>query len=454
MGVQSFWSDEGFTAKIAAAHLGSAISQIPHSESTPPLYYSVAWVWAHLFGSSEFVLRLPSAIFGCLTVWAVYWAGVALVARRVALIAAALTAVSPIMVWYSQEARAYALLVLLCVLALGFFLRLLRNHRTSWMIGWAVCSTAALATHYFAFFPFVAEGTWLLLRARERRQVLLMLLGPLAMCGALAPLALHQERIPRWWSSAIAVSDQWKAIVQSFLVGITWTPLTHRAGVLALGALAVAAAVALARRGTAEERQTGLALAALATVTLALPTLVSLFGNDYLAPRNVLYAWPVLALIVALGAGRRNAGPLSAAGLAAGLGLSLAIVIAVPFVTGLQREDWRDVLRPLGTATSQRVLVATDGSIDTPVITHYVPNVRTTRLPTRVGEVDVISDARQREAAAAQVLRGDGMRVVSQDARGGLTVTRFTAPRPVPISGTTAPGSDESILVQEPATHP
>ncbi len=85
LGTQSLWADEGFTAKIAGHSLASAVSQVPHTESTPPVYYALAWIWAHLFGTSAFVLRSLSALFGTATVWAVYWAGVALSTRRVAL---------------------------------------------------------------------------------------------------------------------------------------------------------------------------------------------------------------------------------------------------------------------------------------------------------------------------------------------------------------------------------
>ena len=262
LGTQSLWADEGFTAKIAGHSLASAVSQVPHTESTPPVYYALAWIWAHLFGTSAFMLRSLSALFGTATVWAVYWAGVALSTRRVALVAALITAVSPIMVWYSQEARAYALMLLLVVLALGCFIRALAEPRPRWLIAWAVCSAAALATHYFAVFPLAVEAAWLLVSLRGRRDLLAALAIPAVVGAALIPLVLYQKaHVPRPWTSVFTVPDQLKATVQSFLVGITWTPLTHRAGVALLAVLAAAAVVALARRGQRDERRAGLLLA-------------------------------------------------------------------------------------------------------------------------------------------------------------------------------------------------
>ena len=67
------------------------------------------------------------------------------------------------LLWYSQEARAYALLALLCALSLLYFVRALRRgepRATSSL--WGVASALALATHYFAVFPIVAEAVWLL----------------------------------------------------------------------------------------------------------------------------------------------------------------------------------------------------------------------------------------------------------------------------------------------------
>ena len=121
--VQSFWLDEAVTHGLVTRSLSSMLSAIPHSESTPPLYYVVAWVWARLFGAGESGLRSFSAVCGTATIVIL-----ALIARRLGgtragLVAAALAAANPLLIWYSQEARAYALLVALCALTLWCLLR-------------------------------------------------------------------------------------------------------------------------------------------------------------------------------------------------------------------------------------------------------------------------------------------------------------------------------------------
>ena len=79
-------------------------------ETTPPLYFVLIWVWAKAFGTGEVALRSISPLAGVAVVPIAYLCARELLDRRAGLIAAALVAVNPFMIWYSQEARAYMLL--------------------------------------------------------------------------------------------------------------------------------------------------------------------------------------------------------------------------------------------------------------------------------------------------------------------------------------------------------
>ncbi|MGZ4193517.1 MAG: hypothetical protein ACXVRW_13770 [Solirubrobacteraceae bacterium] len=46
LGHQGFWFDEANTAQLVQFSPGRMLGLIPQTESTPPLYYCVAWVWA------------------------------------------------------------------------------------------------------------------------------------------------------------------------------------------------------------------------------------------------------------------------------------------------------------------------------------------------------------------------------------------------------------------------
>ena len=118
---QGFWFDEGNTALLIHFSPGKMLGLIPQTESTPPLYYIVAWVWARIFGFDEAGLRSLSAVAGVLVIPVAYATAAKLVNQRAGMIVAALTATSPLLIWYSQEARSYELLVLLCALTLLAF---------------------------------------------------------------------------------------------------------------------------------------------------------------------------------------------------------------------------------------------------------------------------------------------------------------------------------------------
>ena len=129
--LQSYRYDEAVTVvRILHPSLFDTLSAVPRSESTPPLYYLVAWLWSRPFGTGEVGLRSLSALAGTASIAVVYLGAVALpLPRRVGLIAAAMIAVSPVLIWFSQDARAYALVFLLTALSFLFFARALRTPR-------------------------------------------------------------------------------------------------------------------------------------------------------------------------------------------------------------------------------------------------------------------------------------------------------------------------------------
>ncbi len=72
IGHQGFWFDEGNTALLIHLSAGKMLGLIPQTESTPPLYYCIAWVWARIFGFGEAGLRSLSALAGTLVVPVAY----------------------------------------------------------------------------------------------------------------------------------------------------------------------------------------------------------------------------------------------------------------------------------------------------------------------------------------------------------------------------------------------
>ncbi len=148
LGAQSLWSDEGNSAAMAARSFGRIALETAH-DIHPPLYYWLLRLWSLFFGRSEAGLRSLSALAGVLTVWFVYLLGKRLYGGRAGLVAAALAALSPLGIYYSQEARMYALLALVTVAAAWFGL----GDRPVDYAAMGVLVAAGLYTHYT--FPIV-----------------------------------------------------------------------------------------------------------------------------------------------------------------------------------------------------------------------------------------------------------------------------------------------------------
>lgn len=130
LGSKSFWVDEGATAAIVTAPWPRLVQLITTSCSAMSLYYVILHVWTLIAGTSEFAMRFPSAIFSALTIPVLYALGAELFDRRVGAVAAAMMTVNLTALGYAQEARSYALLVLLVTLSAWFFVGSRKRRRS------------------------------------------------------------------------------------------------------------------------------------------------------------------------------------------------------------------------------------------------------------------------------------------------------------------------------------
>lgn len=164
---QSVFGDELSTYWIVATHsLGGVLSllygtaKIHHAEISPPLTFLASWV-AVQFGHGPELLRAPALVAGALTIPAVYLLGIRTVGRAAALLAAALAALSPFMIYYSTEARAYGVMMLMVVASTLAMLVALDTGRARWWVAYAAASCAGLYAHYTCAFVLAAQLVWL-----------------------------------------------------------------------------------------------------------------------------------------------------------------------------------------------------------------------------------------------------------------------------------------------------
>ncbi len=167
----SLWLDEAVSIHLASFPVSEIFQQgMSLQEPNPPLYHLALAVWMKAFGSGEAAVRIFSAFLGTLYLPALYLLARRLFSSRVALLATLLSALNPFLVWYSQEARMYALVATLSLWSLYCFLRLLETPRWSWWIVYFVLTVASLYTHLYAAFLLPGQLLFLLLYPSRHRR--------------------------------------------------------------------------------------------------------------------------------------------------------------------------------------------------------------------------------------------------------------------------------------------
>jgi mannosyltransferase len=432
LGVQSYHHDEIVTAsRVLRDGFGHAMHAVWFSESTPPVYYAVSWVWTQLVGTHEYGLRAISAAAGVATVPVAYLIGVELRGRRAGLWAAALVAVNPMMLWYSQEARAYALVALFGALSALYWLRAERSGARRDFVWWGVWSGLAIGTHYFVAFPILAEAVMLLRRRGWRTSFAGMaVLGGCAI--AVAPVAIHQMSLGHAdWIGNFGLGHRLGETATTFVTGETgdiiarperpWLALVPLA--LSLGALALL----LGRRATRERRAAGRPLL-LVAAGIGIPAALALVAasKDFVLARNLIPALvPLLAAIgiaVSSPASRRLGAVVGTLLFAYSLGFCVLASTDEEF----QRPNWSAVAEHLGEPHGPRATVT--WTLGEAPLRYYLSTgaiqVRASEgYDWLVKEVDFVSDGAA--PAPPRRLLGPGFHQVGDEDTGRLVIRRY-----------------------------
>jgi mannosyltransferase len=428
---QSLWADEALTAYEAPLPFGAMINTVLHTETTPPLYFVVIWFWTKVFGTSEVALRAISTIAGIATVAIAYQCARELVSRWAGVVAAALVAVNPYLVWYSQEARSYMLLVALTAAGFLWFIRARDDPSRRNLAWWAALSSLAVMTHFFAGFAVAPEALWLLLKWRER--IVWAAVGVVAVAQvAMAPIAIADTSASHgtsWIGSNPLVQRVGQGALQWAMSNV-YRRYTKSEGILGAAALVlivVLLVVVAGDRATRAAVKVGLIVGGFVIVV---PIVLALIGHDYWLARNVLPAFiPIVTAIAAACVVPR----------ARTVGAALALVLFVGFSVStydvqttlrLQRPQWRAVARALGPAPVPRAILVSDGTTGDP-LKIYLSNVSWVQLHNRkqlVGEIDIVGTRKRLGLLPLQTSNRDALRPPSGSGS-GPSLPRSVAPR-------------------------
>jgi mannosyltransferase len=197
LGHENLWIDEGFSLRDAA--------QPSFLHETRPLYFMFLHYWLRLgVPHSEFMLRLPSAIFGTAAVGMLYLVGRRLVGSSAAVLASLFMAISVLHINHSDELRWYSLIVLLTLLSTYFLVLSLERGGARYVGTYVLFALASLLTFPLTVFTLVAQGLFTLfyVRAYRAKGVVLLALQCVALL-AWAPWLHNNMQNAKGYSEGI-----------------------------------------------------------------------------------------------------------------------------------------------------------------------------------------------------------------------------------------------------------
>jgi uncharacterized membrane protein len=167
LGRKSFWLDELSSIGIASSPLPVFKDAILHHEGNMALYYVLLRMWLSV-GTLEATVRLLSALAGIAAIPLMYFLARRFFKPETAGIAAALLAVSPGAIVYSQEARGYSLLVLAVLASTYAFVALIGRPSIRAAVAYGVLAPAMAYCHFFGALVIAAQFLSLAFLARHR----------------------------------------------------------------------------------------------------------------------------------------------------------------------------------------------------------------------------------------------------------------------------------------------
>ena len=166
------------------------------AEISPPLYFVLAWLATQL-GSAAELVRLPALIAGLASIPLAFLLGRRLFGQSAGLVAAAIMALNPFMVFYATDGRAYTVAI---ALLLGSTLAMLiaaDGGGWGWWAAYAALVALAMYAHYTAAFVLGAQLLWLLWARPQARVAGLVATGVAAIAYLpWVPGAIDDSRSP------------------------------------------------------------------------------------------------------------------------------------------------------------------------------------------------------------------------------------------------------------------
>ena len=429
LGYNSLWLDEASTLTFASMSLPGIWEATTGGEFNPPLFYWTEHIML-LFGNSEVILRFVPALLGVLTIPLVYVIGKEFYDRNVGLIAAAAVMVSPFLIFYSQEARAYTMMMFFVAVGMIFFLLAMKSDDLKHWGLFGLFSALAFWSHFYGFVLIASLVLYALYAKAGKIQKDLRNLLPVAVAVGVFSLICLPLIIVTIQLYFIRTAGAPTYGIQGFdLIIETFRQMSGFSDIAMV--LMLALFIVGIVQAFMTDRDKGVFLVSLTVLTFAISIILSY--RIPMQPRYLIFLTIIYFIAIAI-AYKPVCSLLSNRGVIYGF-MALLILLSAPtlagYYAGYSKEDWRGVSTSLGEMTNEGdFVVVMPGYILQPLNYYYSNTTDKTILfgLYTADQLDALSIRNTQNATVWYVVTGD---IMSADPSGGAVgwLKEFTTPR-------------------------
>lgn len=343
---QSLWIDEAHAFYHVDHPFVETIKLIITPENNGPLYYLLLWGWVRLTGASPFAIRYLSDLCSVLTVAVVWQLARNWFGRRVAGWSGLLLAIAPFAIWFGQEAKMYALHMLLAGMATLFLLKALRSGGWRVWLAYGITINLLGYSHFFGALTIAVQGlivfitTWKVWRKLRSYLVTMLLVAlPYLPVVRFALRLLPNFTLQDISKGFVPLPNMLREMGSEYTLRVSMLQVEHPQRLLWPLAL-------LLLLGLLEAWRRGWRQGVWVTGLLIVPTLIfypislriSVFSPKYLSASFILF---IITLALALEALRAFWKPLLWLGLAGIIAVAGWANVRILTQPEFQRTDWR-----------------------------------------------------------------------------------------------------------------
>jgi len=335
LGRRSLWLDEAVDVDYTRLAWGDYFHIAFRREGSQALYLLLLKPWVALTSTEEWVVRLPSVVFAASAVGVLVALGIRLFrSRLVGVGAGLLLATNETSVSWSQQARQYALAMLLSVVVTYLFVWAVESERLGPWLAYGVVAGISVYAHFFVGLVIASEALALIVLRQRLAAMYWAIATGLALLIALpaADFVLYHDTGQVSWIQALSYQDVRAAVHHA--AGGSWWPIPT----IGAAGLVLLVVDAVPRRSVAWRH-------ALVASWLVVPLLLAV-GISYFKPmivdRYLIVSVPALALVAAYALSRLGPRLASAA-------LVVVLVLGLAHVRDWYRapygENWRSAVQ-------------------------------------------------------------------------------------------------------------